>query len=264
MTVGSHFNAATINYAASAGVPAPAILVPLSGIIAIAGALSIIFGYKAKTGAWLIIIFLIPVTLYMHAFWKEANAATMQMQLGHFLKNLSMLGAALIIAYFGAGPISIDAKTEAGDKLKQSINDLSINKKITLNAEAPKVWEALTNPELTKKYFFGCEVHSQWKEGSPIIYKNPQKDKEMVKGTIEKIEPQKLLQYTVWDSAFGTTNDPGQHTVIKQELFYRDGKTTLSITQGNFGKTYGTIKKYKDSDRGWDTVLQGLKNVVEH
>ena len=104
----SHFTSGAASYALAKGVPFAFFLVPLSGLIAIAGGLSISFGYKAKIGAWLIVIFLIPVTFMMHAFWKETDPMQMQMQMANFMKNISLLGAALLIAYFGAGPCSLD------------------------------------------------------------------------------------------------------------------------------------------------------------
>lgn len=106
-TLTFHFSEAAAGYAASYGVPMPSVLVPLSGIIAAAGALSIILGFKAKWGAWLIVVFLIPVTFMMHAFWKETDQVMMQMQMANFMKNISMLGAAFLIAFFGSGPVSI-------------------------------------------------------------------------------------------------------------------------------------------------------------
>lgn len=103
-----HFTPGAISYAGSAGVPYPSIVVPLSGVMACAGAISIILGFKAKVGAWLIILFLIPVTFYMHAFWKIADPVQAQVQTAMFMKNLSMLGGAFILAYFGSGPLSLD------------------------------------------------------------------------------------------------------------------------------------------------------------
>ncbi len=103
-----HFSSETFGYAASQGVPIPFILVPLSGILAFLGGLSILIGYKARYGAWLLVLFLIPVTLMMHQFWGVSDAATAQIQQIMFMKNLSMLGAALLIAYFGSGPFSVD------------------------------------------------------------------------------------------------------------------------------------------------------------
>jgi len=109
-TIPGHFSPQMIGYAASQGVPAASFLVPLSGIIAFAGGLSIVFGYKARLGALLIIIFLVPVTFWMHAFWKITDPMAQQMQIAMFMKNVSMTGAALLITYFGAGPLSVDEK----------------------------------------------------------------------------------------------------------------------------------------------------------
>ena len=109
MSVPHHFNQQAIGYAANAGIPFPGILVPLSGVIMGIGAISILLGYKAKWGAWLIALFLVPVTLSMHSFWTVTDPAMAQMQMGMFMKNISMLGGAFLITYFGAGPLSIDA-----------------------------------------------------------------------------------------------------------------------------------------------------------
>ena len=110
MTALGHFSAQYIGYAAQQGVPAASLLVPLSGVIATAGGLSIALGYKAKVGAWLLVLFLVPVTFTMHNFWAVTDPMMRGLQLAMFMKNLSMLGAALLIAHFGAGPLSLDAR----------------------------------------------------------------------------------------------------------------------------------------------------------
>jgi putative oxidoreductase len=111
MTVLGHFSQPYIGYAAQQGVPAAGLLVPLSGVVAIAGGLSVALGYKAKVGAWLLVLFLVPVTLMMHNFWAVTDPMMRGMQQAHFMKNVSLLGAALLIAHFGAGPVSLDART---------------------------------------------------------------------------------------------------------------------------------------------------------
>jgi putative oxidoreductase len=108
MSAPGHFEPATIAYAASKGVPFPSILVPASGIIAFLGALSIILGYKARYGCWLLVIFLVPVTLAMHNFWAISDPMAARIQQIMFMKNVSMLGTALLIAHFGSGPLSLD------------------------------------------------------------------------------------------------------------------------------------------------------------
>jgi putative oxidoreductase len=67
-------------------------------------------GYRAKLGAWLIVLFLIPVTLMLHKFWLVTDPMMAQIQMILFMKNVSMLGGALLISQFGAGPFSLDAR----------------------------------------------------------------------------------------------------------------------------------------------------------
>jgi putative oxidoreductase len=106
----NHFTKQTIVFSASQGVPLASIVVPLSGVVAIAGGLSILLGYRARLGAWLIVLFLIPVTLMLHKFWTVQDPMMAQIQMILFMKNISMLGGALLISQFGAGPFSLDAR----------------------------------------------------------------------------------------------------------------------------------------------------------
>ena len=105
-----HFFKQTISYAAAQGVPLASLTVPVSGLMAVAGGLSIMLGYRAKLGAWLLVAFLVPVTFMMHKFWAVTDPMMAQMQMSMFMKNVSMIGTALIISQFGAGPLSLDAR----------------------------------------------------------------------------------------------------------------------------------------------------------
>jgi putative oxidoreductase len=105
-----HFTHEGIQHAADLGVPLASLCVPLSGFMALAGGLSVATGYKAKWGAWLLVAFLVPVTFMMHGFWRLQDAETVHLQQAMFAKNLSMIGAALLLTQFGAGPVSFDRK----------------------------------------------------------------------------------------------------------------------------------------------------------
>ena len=105
----NHFSKQTIAFAASQGVPLASIAVPLSGVIAVVGGLSILLGYRAKIGAWLIVLFLTGVAP-LHNFWAVKDPMMAQPQMAMFMKNISMLGGALLISQFGAGPLSVDAR----------------------------------------------------------------------------------------------------------------------------------------------------------
>jgi putative oxidoreductase len=104
----NHFSSATIDFASGHGVPFANFLVPFSGILALVGGLSVLLGYFARMGAVLLILFLVPVTLTMHNFWTISDPMMHQMQMIQFMKNLSLLGGAILIAFYGSGPKSVD------------------------------------------------------------------------------------------------------------------------------------------------------------
>ena len=101
------FSKETMEFAISMGVPMPSIVVPLASIVVFLGGLSILLGYKARLGAWLIIIFLIPTTFIMHQFWLVEDPQHSMMHNYCFWKNIGLIGAALMLAYFGSGPCSL-------------------------------------------------------------------------------------------------------------------------------------------------------------
>ena len=106
----NNFSSQTIAYSASHGVPLASLAVPFSAVLAILGGLSILLGYRAKIGAWLIALFLIGVTPMLHNFWAVSDPMAHQMQFIMFMKNVSMLGGALLISQLGAGPWSLDSR----------------------------------------------------------------------------------------------------------------------------------------------------------
>lgn len=94
-------------YAAQKGVPAAELLVPLTGILLIAGSLLVLLGIWPDLGALLIAVFLAPTAVTMHAYWKLQEPTERQMDQIHFLKDVALLGASLMLfdlfQQFGAG-----------------------------------------------------------------------------------------------------------------------------------------------------------------
>jgi len=107
----SHLFGSGVDYASAAGIPAAHVLVPVGGLLALLGGLSVALGYKARSGAWLLIVFLLPVTFSMHAFWTVTDPMMGQMQMAMFMKNIALMGTALMITFLGSGPFSLDART---------------------------------------------------------------------------------------------------------------------------------------------------------
>src|SRR5262247_466943 len=97
-----HFTAEGIDHAADLGVPLAALCVPLSGVMALAGGLSVATGYRTQWGAWLLVAFLVPVTMMMHGFWRLHDPQAIHIQQAMFLKNLALAGAALLLTQTAA------------------------------------------------------------------------------------------------------------------------------------------------------------------
>ena len=89
-------------YARSKGVPAPKLAVQGSGVLQALGGLSILFGIWADLGALLLLIFLVPTAVMMHAYWTESDPETKQNEMIQFNKDLALAGAALLLFAFFA------------------------------------------------------------------------------------------------------------------------------------------------------------------
>ncbi len=91
---------AMTQYAAAFKVPQPKFTVVITGLMIIAGGLSILLGVYVQAGALVLVLFLIPVAISIHPFWGVPDAMQAANQQAHFMKNLSLAGAALLVYYF--------------------------------------------------------------------------------------------------------------------------------------------------------------------
>lgn len=147
-------------------------------------------------------------------------------------------------------------------------NPLIVKSSIVINAPASKVWDALVNPELTKKYMFGCETVSDWKPGSPLLWKGVFNGAELVavKGHIVSIVPEKFLAYTVFDPNSTIEDVPENYTTVTYELSSESGYTVLDVTQGDFSTVANGQKRYEETynnGEGWKPILVEIKKLVE-
>ena len=130
----------------------------------------------------------------------------------------------------------------------------------TIHAPASKVWQALVNPEIIKQYLFNTEVISEWKVGSPIIYKGEWQGKAFEdKGEILAIEPERLLKSTHWSPLSGVPDTPENYHTVTYTLSEQGENTDVMITQDN----NASEEEKAHSEKNWQTVLQGMKDLLE-
>ncbi|MGB8193795.1 MAG: SRPBCC domain-containing protein [Chitinophagaceae bacterium] len=145
---------------------------------------------------------------------------------------------------------------------------LFVKNSITINAPASVVWDALTNPEQTKKYMFGCETVSDWKEGSPLLWQGSYEGKDMVfvKGIIQKIQAKKYLAYTTIDPNSDVEDKPENYLTVTYELTPENDQTVLTVTQGDYSKVGDGERRYNEtvSGGGWQPILDQIKQLVEN
>jgi putative oxidoreductase len=84
-------------YAKSKGAPLPKLSVSFSGLLLLIGGVSILFNLFPVLGLASLIIFLVPVTLIMHAFWKTEDAQAKMGEMVNFMKNFALLGAVIML-----------------------------------------------------------------------------------------------------------------------------------------------------------------------
>ncbi|MFL5731080.1 MAG: SRPBCC domain-containing protein [Cytophagaceae bacterium] len=129
-----------------------------------------------------------------------------------------------------------------------------------INAETHKVWDALTNPELIRQYFFGTNAVSDWKVGSPLYFRGTWEGKSYEdKGTILQSEPGKIFKYNYWSSMSGIEDKPENYVDVSYVLESKGKKTQLTIIQENIPSD----EMRKHSETNWGMVIDGLKKVVE-
>lgn len=141
------------------------------------------------------------------------------------------------------------------------MNDKFVAKATTMiNAPASKVWDAITKPELIKQYLFGTEVVSDWKVGSPIVYRGEWQGKPFEdKGKIIQMEREKSLVSTHYSPLSGVPDVPENYHTVAYHLAEKDGKTEVTITQDN----NASEEEKSHSEQNWNQVLQSLKKLLE-
>lgn len=145
---------------------------------------------------------------------------------------------------------------------------LIVRSSITMNAPAAKVWDALTSPEQTAKYMFGCAALSDWTVGSPLIWKGNFNGVELVavKGIVTGIRPGQYLAYTTIDPNSSMADIPENYVTVTYTLTETGGQTLLEITQGDFADVADGEKRYTETynnGEGWNPILVEIKKLVE-
>lgn len=138
-------------------------------------------------------------------------------------------------------------------------HDLKLEITEKFDAGVSEVWNVLTDKESVKKYFFGTELNTDWKAGSPIVFKgNWEGQTYEDKGKILEVEKEKIIKYTYLSSFSGLPDLPENFSEIIYQLQAGDEGTVLIVIQQGFKDE----KAFNDSKEGWKIVLDNLKKLL--
>ena len=136
----------------------------------------------------------------------------------------------------------------------------SSSSSVVIKASLQKVWDGLTLPELVKQYFFGTNMVTDWKVGSPIFFRGEWEGKAYEdKGTVLEFNPLKSLSYNYWSGFSGVEDKPENYQILKYEVEEVEGGVKLTISQSNASSQ----ESADHSAANWKMVMDGLKKLVE-
>ena len=134
--------------------------------------------------------------------------------------------------------------------------------KVSTVIDAPKeeVWETLTDPDAISRYMLGAKVTTDWQEGSPITWEGEWEGRSYQdKGTVREVRAPQILEYSHFSPMTGLPDVPENYHTVRIEVVEDGAATRVTLIQDN----NETLEAKDHSEGNWQTMLDGLKKVVE-
>jgi uncharacterized protein YndB with AHSA1/START domain len=132
---------------------------------------------------------------------------------------------------------------------------------ININASLEDVWNALVDPEAIHQYMFGATVVTDWRQGSPIVWRGTWEGRPFEdKGEILQLMPGEMLQYSHFSPLSGDADLPENYHTVTVDLSQRGEQTHVGLAQdGN-----ASDEERQHAEENWGMMLSSLKNYLEN
>jgi uncharacterized protein YndB with AHSA1/START domain len=131
---------------------------------------------------------------------------------------------------------------------------------VFVKATPERLWEAITKPEFTSKYFYGSLVDSTFAEGAEFKSFSPDRTQLWVDGEVLESDPPRRLQHT-WRALYDEETAKEPHSRVTWEIEPADGGVTkLTVTHDRLDASPKTASNVAG---GWSYILSGLKTLLE-
>lgn len=154
--------------------------------------------------------------------------------------------------------------------MKQSVveprTEPTVEVSTVISAGRDEVWHALTTPELIRRYFLGADVETDWKPGHEISFDGEWKGRTFHdRGEIQTYDEGRELSYSHWSEPEGAPVPPESRHLVRFLLEPAREGTRVTLQQSDPGRREPLPEQARAEYRkNWETMLAGLKDLVEH
>jgi uncharacterized protein YndB with AHSA1/START domain len=131
---------------------------------------------------------------------------------------------------------------------------------VFIKASPERVWEAITKPEFTSRYYYGTILKTDLKVGSPFTYFSPDGSSPMIEGEVVASDPPRRLVHT-YHSVWGPLAGDAPTRVTWELEAQQGGVTKLTVIHDEFDGETTTFQAL--SSGGWNWILSNLKTLLE-
>jgi uncharacterized protein YndB with AHSA1/START domain len=131
---------------------------------------------------------------------------------------------------------------------------------IFIRATPEQVWEAITKPEFTARYFYGSVIDSTFEPGTPYLGLSADRSQQYVDGEVVESDPPRRLRHT-WRVLYDEDMSNEPHSQVTWEIEPQDGGfTKLTVVHDRLEASPKTAANVAG---GWPYILSGLKSLLE-
>ena len=131
---------------------------------------------------------------------------------------------------------------------------------VFIRATPEQVWDAITKPEFTTRYFHGTTIESTFEPGTPYLSVAGEENETVVDGEILESDPPKTLKHT-WRALYDPETATEPHSRVTWEIEPQEGGVTkLTVTHDQLEAAPKTAASVAG---GWEYILSGLKTLLE-
>lgn len=129
---------------------------------------------------------------------------------------------------------------------------------IYIRTTPERLWEAITDPAMTRQYFYETTVESTWRSGAPLNRRGPDGSLKL-EGEVLEIDPPRRLVHT-FISSYDNPEERDPPSRVTWEIEPLGETCRLTLTHEHYA---GETETYKGTLTGWNPVLSGLKTLLE-